>query len=312
MCPSVRLRWGQPALSSGFSPACLWSCFRAGRSSPSLGGPSPSCCAWCSSSLPSVCCPGSTISPTSAASSPASSSPSPSCRTSASAAWTCIASAARSSSSCWCSWGFFQDSSCSSMSTPSSASGASCSPASLSQTSSARSMTSTPTSTETRVAWLWREDIGQKTELATRLRSARQACVVLSLLCRYEPPCRSSFLQSPPCSLTVIVTSSLCGENKGAALVNLNEAPSSPLHVRMQLDKPALVQREASFFTFTLQKTKVLLLLLLFRQPHTEAGTISDIDTFGALLINVPTTAIFLLRYAEHSNVFLCLLLLKK
>lgn len=36
--------------------------------------------------------------------------------------------------------------------------------------------------------------------------------------------------------------------NKGAALVNLSEAPSSPLHVRMQLDKPALVQRAASFY----------------------------------------------------------------
>lgn len=111
--------------------------------------------------------------------------------------------------------------------------------------------------------------------------------------------------QSPPCSLTAIVTSSV-RRNKGAALLNLNEAPSSPLHVRMQSDKPALVQREASFFfTFTLQKTKVLLSSLLFRQPHTEAGTISDVDAFGALLINVPTTAIFLLRYAEHSNVFL-------
>lgn len=57
-----------------------------------------------------------------------------------------------------------------------------------------------------------------------------------------------------------------------------------------------------TFFTFTLQKK----VLLLFRQLHTEAGTISNIDTFGALLINVPTTAIFLLHYAEHSNVFFC------
>lgn len=73
---------------------------------------------------------------------------------------------------------------------------------------------------------------------------------------------------------------------------------------------PALVQR-IFLFTFTLQKTKVF--IILFRQPHTEAGTISNIDAFGALLINVPTTAIFLLHYAEHSNVFLfCLLLLKK
>lgn len=35
-----------------------------------------------------------------------------------------------------------------------------------------------------------------------------------------------------------------------------------------------------------------------------KQGRKSNIDTFGALLINVPTTAIFLLHYAEHSNVF--------
>lgn len=69
------------------------------------------------------------------------------------------------------------------------------------------------------------------------------------------------------------------------------------------------VQREGFFLTFTHQEKKVL---LLFRQPYTDAGTISNFDTFGALLINVPTTAIFLLHYAEHSNVFFCLLLLKK
>lgn len=97
--------------------------------------------------------------------------------------------------------------------------------------------------------------------------------------------------------------------NKGMALLNFVEAPSSLLHVRKELEKPALVQRGVFFLTFTLQKKKVL---FLFKQPHTEAGTISNIDTFGALLINVPTTAIILLQYAEHSNVFFCLLLLKK
>lgn len=35
-----------------------------------------------------------------------------------------------------------------------------------------------------------------------------------------------------------------------------------------------------------------------------KQGQKSNVDTFGALLINVPTTAIFLLHYAEHSNVF--------
>lgn len=35
-----------------------------------------------------------------------------------------------------------------------------------------------------------------------------------------------------------------------------------------------------------------------------KQGQKLNIDTFGALLINVPTTAIFLLHYAEHSNVF--------
>lgn len=148
MSLSLCLRWGQPALSLGFWPVCLWSCFRAGRSLPSPGGPSPSCSVWCSSSLPLGCCPGSTILPTFVASSLASSCPSPSYRTSALAAWTCTANAVRSSSSCWCLSGSFQASWCSFMSTQSSVTGASCSPASPSRTNSARSTTSTLTSTE--------------------------------------------------------------------------------------------------------------------------------------------------------------------
>lgn len=141
-------RWGQPALSLGSWPACLWSCFRAGRSLRSPGGPSPSCCVWCSFSLPLGCCPGSTILPTYVASSLASFCPSPFYRTSASAAWTFTANAVRSSSSCWCLSGSFQALWCSSMSTQLSVIGASCSRASLSRTNSARSTTSTPTSTE--------------------------------------------------------------------------------------------------------------------------------------------------------------------
>lgn len=150
--PYVRLchRWGRLALSLGYWPACLWSCFRAGRSLPSHGGPSPSCSAWCSSSSPLGCFPGSTISLTFVVSSLASSCPSPSCRTSALAAWTCIASAVRSLSSCWCSSGSFQGLWCYFTSTQSSVNGASCSRASLSRTNSARSTTSTLTSTEMR------------------------------------------------------------------------------------------------------------------------------------------------------------------
>lgn len=142
------LRWVQPAPSSGSWPACLWSCFRAGRSWPSPGGPSQSCCVLCSSSLPSACCPGSTISPTSVASSLASSCPLLFYRTSALAAPTCTANAARSSSSCWCLSGSSQALWCSSMSTQSSVNGASCSPASLSRTNSVRSTTSMLTFTE--------------------------------------------------------------------------------------------------------------------------------------------------------------------
>lgn len=142
------VRWAQLALNLGSWPACSWSCFRAGRSLPSPGGPLPSCCVWCFSSLPLGCCPGSTISPTFLASFLASSCPSPSYPTSALAAWTSTANAVRLSSSCWCLSGFFRALWCFSMSTQSSVNGASCSPASPSRTNSARSTTSTLTSTE--------------------------------------------------------------------------------------------------------------------------------------------------------------------
>lgn len=153
------VRWVQRALSLGSWPACLWSCFRAGRSWPSPGGLSPSFCAWCSSSLPLGCCPGSTTSPTFVASSPASSCPSPSYPTSASAAWTSTANAVRLSSSCWCLLGSFQALWCSSTSTRLSVNGANCSRASPSQTNSARSMTSTLTFTE---VWTQQEGIRSK------------------------------------------------------------------------------------------------------------------------------------------------------
>lgn len=123
------LRLVRPARSSAFWRVCLWSSSRAGRSWHSHGGRLLSCCVWCCSSSPSACCPGSTTSLTSVASCRVSFCRSLSCPTSASAAWTCTASVARSSSHSHSSWASSPGSWCSSMSIPSSASGASCSPA---------------------------------------------------------------------------------------------------------------------------------------------------------------------------------------
>ncbi|XP_018617554.1 inactive rhomboid protein 1 isoform X2 [Scleropages formosus] len=142
--------WGRQAPSSASWPVSLWSSSKAGRYWRGHGGHWASCCVLCSSSSPSACCPGSTTSPTSADSPRASSCPLPSCRTSASAAQTSAASAARSLSPCSCSWACWPALPCSSTCIRSNASGASCSPASPSRTSSARSTTSTRTSIESR------------------------------------------------------------------------------------------------------------------------------------------------------------------
>lgn len=143
-------RWVQLVLSLGSWPACLWSCFRAGRSWPNPGGLSRSCCVWCSSFLPLGCCPGSTILPTFVDLSLASSCPSPFFPTSALAAQTCTANAVRSLFSCWCLLGSFQVLWCSFTCIQSSVNGVSYSPASLSRTNSAKSTTSMLTFTEVR------------------------------------------------------------------------------------------------------------------------------------------------------------------
>lgn len=72
-------------------------------------------------------------------------------------------------------------------------------------------MTSTRTSTEARVAWARQEVIGSKDRISHRTGSS-QTCLFLFPFS--EPPCHSSFLQSPPHSLTVVGASSLCGETK--------------------------------------------------------------------------------------------------
>lgn len=208
-CPSLSclcFRWGQQALSSGSWPACSWSCFKAGRSLPSPGGPSPSFCVWCSSSLPLGCCHGSTILPTSVASSLASSCPSPSYPTSVLAAWTFTANAARSLFFCWCSWDSFQALWCSSMSTQSSVNGASCSPASPSRTNSARSTTSTLNSIDVWTVWAQQEGVRSKdvdcqpvSPLCLRLTWGlfsfsvkNDNILVCFLLCLYECLCHLS------------------------------------------------------------------------------------------------------------------------
>ncbi|XP_075420648.1 inactive rhomboid protein 1 isoform X2 [Tenrec ecaudatus] len=132
-------RWARLARSLASWRASSWSSSRAGRSWRGPGAPSSSCWPWCSSSLPSGCCPGSTTSPTSPASSVASSSPSPSYPTSALASSTCTASGARSSSSRLCSWGCSRALWSSSTSPLCGVSGARPSPASPSPTSSVRS-----------------------------------------------------------------------------------------------------------------------------------------------------------------------------
>ncbi|XP_019504316.1 PREDICTED: inactive rhomboid protein 1 isoform X2 [Hipposideros armiger] len=150
-CPPPR--WARPARSSASWHASSWSSSRAGRSWPGPGAPSSSCWRWCSSSSRSGCCPGSTTSPTSQALSAASSCPLPFCPTSASAGSTCTASAARSSSSRRCSWASWLAWWCSSTSTLCAVSGVSSSPASPSLTSSARSTSWMPSSTELLGRW---------------------------------------------------------------------------------------------------------------------------------------------------------------
>lgn len=76
------LRWVLQAVSSASWPVCLWSFFRAGRSSSGRGGLLPSCWPSQSSSSPLVCFLGLTTLPTSVVLYQDSSSPSPSCRTS--------------------------------------------------------------------------------------------------------------------------------------------------------------------------------------------------------------------------------------
>ncbi|XP_036081253.1 inactive rhomboid protein 1 isoform X1 [Rousettus aegyptiacus] len=146
--PLLPPRWARLARSSASWRASSWSSSRAGRSWLGPGVPSSSCWRWCSSSSPLGCCPGSTTSPTSLASSVVSSSPLPSCPTSASAGLTCTASAARSSSSrpsSWASWLAWWSSS---TFTLSAVSGVSSSLASPSPISSVRSMSWMPSSTE--------------------------------------------------------------------------------------------------------------------------------------------------------------------
>ncbi|KAM7149770.1 inactive rhomboid protein 1 isoform 2-T2 [Molossus nigricans] len=157
--PTAR-RWAQPARSSASWHASSWSSSRAGRSWLGPGAPSSSCWRWSSSSSPSACCPGSTTLPTSPASSAASSCPLPSCPTSASAGSTCTVNAARSSSSRWSSWASWLAWWSSSTSTPCAASGASSSPASPSLTSSVRSTSWTPSSTEWPGCWGHRSPAG--------------------------------------------------------------------------------------------------------------------------------------------------------
>lgn len=82
------------------------------------------------------------------------------------------------------------------------------------------------------------------------------------------------------------------------------------------LEEPALVQQKEGkyllFFLFVIIFYLHVLnthhpgegFLLLFRQSKNQ-GYKSNMNAFGALLINVPTTAIFLLQYVEHSNVIL-------
>ncbi len=59
-------------------------------------------------------------------------------------------------------------------------------------------------------------------------------------------------------------------------------------------------RRNIFFYIHTPDKGFIIIQATSYRSRDKK----SNIDTFGALLINVPTTAIFLLHYAEHSNVF--------
>lgn len=142
-------RWVLQARSLAYWHASSWNSSRAGRSWHSHGGHSPNCCASFCSSSPSACCLGLTILPTSAAFCQVSFCHLPSCPTSASAAWTCTASAARSLSHSHCSWASSLVLWCSFMSIPLSVSFVNCSPAFPWQISFVRSMTWMPISIDT-------------------------------------------------------------------------------------------------------------------------------------------------------------------
>lgn len=148
-CPTEP-RWVPQEVSSASWPVCLWSYFRAGRSSSGRGGLLQSCWPSQSSSSPLVYYLGLTTLPTSVVLYQDSSSLLPSCRTSASGVLICTGRGSRSVCFCWSFWVCSPPWPSSSMSTLWSVTGASTSPASLSQTSSVRSTTWTHTSSEHR------------------------------------------------------------------------------------------------------------------------------------------------------------------